>query len=140
MSSIEVCPFCNLHERILKKNDLAHLFLSNPRKVEGHFLVAPKRHVEQPWELTKKEIQSIFELIFFVQEKIAKKLAQGCDVRQNYRPFLKQGRIKVDHVHYHVIPRNFNDTIYTLVEKEETSLFQDLSDEEQTKMTQIITG
>ena len=127
MSTIENCPFCNLtNQRVLKENHLAKVFLSNPRKVPGHFLITPKRHVEKPWELTKEEVQAIFELVYLVQKKVTEKLSTGCDVRQNYRPFLVQGKTKVDHVHYHVIPRDFNDRIYELVEKYETDLFQDL--------------
>src|SRR5580658_7612895 len=99
------CPFCNLEKRELKTNKLASLFLRNPRKVPGHFLVIPKRHVEKPWELTKAELNDIFELLFLVEEKLISKLGQGADIRQNYRPFMKASKIKQDHVHFHIYPR-----------------------------------
>src|SRR5689334_13658505 len=67
MATHENCPFCNSKERIVKQNELAQVVLSNPRKVPGHFLVLPKRHVEKPWELTSDEITSIFELIFAIE-------------------------------------------------------------------------
>ena len=133
------CPFCNLTQRVIKENQLASVILSNPRKVPGHFLVIPKRHVEKPWELTKDEVAAIFDLIFLVQRKVSEKLAEGCDIRQNYRPFLKQSRIKIDHIHYHVIPRNFEDPIYVKVEKHETDLFEDLSDSEHDQIAGILT-
>lgn len=132
------CPFCNPAQRVLRENDLASVILSNPRKVPGHFLVIPKRHVEKPWELTKDEIVAVFDLICLIQRKISEKLAEGCDVRQNYRPFLRQSRLKVDHIHYHVIPRDFEDAIYSKVEKHETDLFEDLSDTEHDQMVALL--
>ena len=138
MSSIAACPFCNLGERILLNNRHAFAFLSNPRKMPGHFLVTPKRHVEKPWELTSEELLAIFDLITTIQRRIVPKFAAGCDVRQNYRPFLKQGRTKVDHVHYHVMPRDFEDELYHQVEKHETPLFQDLGDKEAERMQRLL--
>ena len=132
------CPFCNPAERIIKENQLALVILSNPRKVPGHFLVIPKRHIEKPWELTTDEIVAVFDLIFLIQRKVSEKLSEGCDVRQNYRPFLKQSRLKVDHVHYHVIPRDFEDHIYHKAEKYETDLFEDLSDSEHDQIAQLL--
>lgn len=105
----------------------------------GHFLVSPKRHVEKPWELTPEELQAVFELILFVQKRITERLSAGADVRQNYRPFLKQSRLKIDHVHYHVMPRNLEDELYDRAEKYETDLFADLSDEEHDKMAKLLT-
>jgi diadenosine tetraphosphate (Ap4A) HIT family hydrolase len=110
------CPFCHLDDRVLKENKRANAFLSNPRKVPGHFLVAPKRHLEKPWELTGEELADVFELLFFIERKLVSKLGEGADIRQNYRPFLKQGRLKVDHVHFHVYPRYNEDYLYQTAE------------------------
>lgn len=139
MKTIANCPFCNLEKRVLKENEFANLFLSNPRKVAGHFLVTPKRHIEKPWEMTAEEIRAIFELVFFAQKRSTERVSEGCDVLQHYRPFVKQGRIKVNHIHYHIIPRGFNDKIYQEVEKYETeAIFEDLTDEEHYKMAKIL--
>ena len=132
------CPFCNLGDRIIKQNKAAILFLSNPRKVPGHFLVVPKRHIEIPWEINKSELQDIFDLIFFTQKKVLSKLSEGVDVRQNYRPFLKQGGTKVDHVHFHVIPRDNEDNLYEKVERRETPIFENLSSKEHDDMKSIL--
>lgn len=88
--------------------------------------------------LTSAEIKSIFELVFIIQQKITEKFAQGCDVRQHYRPFLKQGRVKVDHVHYHVIPRDPEDLIHQQVETHEADLFQNLPDQERNRMATLL--
>lgn len=132
------CPFCQPAEHVLKENGFAYVLLSNPRKVAGHFLVIPKRHIEKPWEATPEEMADIFELIFFVQKKLTEKLSQGCFVRQNYMPFIKQNRVKIDHVHYHVIPRNPHDELYAKVEKHETILFTDLSESEREEMAGVL--
>ena len=132
------CPFCNPTERVLKQTSTAQVILSNPRKVPGHFLVVPKRHVEKPWELTGEELQDIFELIFFVEKKIIGKLGEGVDIRQNYRPFVAQSRLKVDHVHFHVIPRSLQDYIYKVSEQYEDELFAELDDAERDEVSKLL--
>ena len=133
------CPFCESKDRILKENKHAFVLLSNPRKAPGHFLVIPKRHIDKPWDLTTDELQDIFELIFFIEQKVIGKLGDGCDVRQNYRPFLPESRLKVDHIHFHVIPRYFQDYIYQVAEKYETDLFTDLDDAEAAEAAKLLT-
>lgn len=132
------CPFCDPQERVLKQNKHAQVILSNPRKVPGHFLVIPKRHIEKPWQLTNEEITDIFELIFFIEQKIVGKLGDGVDIRQNYRPFLEQSKLKVDHVHFHVYPRSLHDYIYKVSEQFETELFADLDDVERDEVAKLL--
>lgn len=138
MTKTNDCPFCNLKDRVLKSNEHANVLLSNPHKVPGHFLVTPKRHIEQPWELTKDELADIFELIFFIEQKIIGKLGDGVDIRQNYRPFLPQGRVKVDHVHFHVYPRSLNDYLHQVSEQYETDLFVDLDEKEAAAVAKLL--
>lgn len=132
------CPFCDLRDRVLLENELARAFLSNPRKMPGHFLVTPKRHVEKPWEVTPEERLAIFELISTIEQKLIGKLGDGCDVRQNYRPFMRQSKIKVDHVHYHVMPRYLNDYLYEVAEKFETDVFTELDPKEADEVAKLL--
>ena len=132
------CPFCNPSQRVLMENDLAYVLLSNPRRVAGHFLVIPKRHVEVPTDITDEEVMAIFKLIRFVQGKILSKLSQGVRVQQNYMPFVPDSKYKVAHTHYHVIPRDFKDKIYELVDIHDTQLFEDLSPEEHDKIAKLL--
>lgn len=122
----------------MKENTSAQVMLSDPRKVPGHILVMPKRHVEKPWDMTQQELQDIFELIFFVEQRLIGKLGDGCDIRQNYRPFMKQNALKIDHVHFHVIPRSYKDYIYSVAEKYETDLFAELDDLENQEVRQLL--
>lgn len=137
MSSIEECPFCDLDDRVVLENEHAQLFLSNPRKVEAHVLVTPKRHIELPWETTDEELLAIFGLINIARQRLTDEYGGGVDVKQNYRPFMKQGRVKVDHLHYHVYPRTNEDELYQQVERHETPMFIDLSKEEAQKVEQL---
>ena len=132
------CPFCNLGKRVLKSNKTAQAFLSDPRKVPGHFLVTPKRHIEKPWEMTNEELKDIFDLVFFIEQKLIGKLGTGADIRQNYRPFMQQGKIKVDHVHFHVYPRYLDDYLYKVSEQFETDLFTDLDPAEQAEFAKLL--
>lgn len=137
MSVID-CPFCDPLERVLKENASAQVMLSDPRKVPGHILVMPKRHIIKPWDLTQQELEDVFELIFFIESRIIGKLGDGCDIRQNYRPFMKQDALKINHVHFHVIPRTFQDYIYSVAEKYETDLFAELDDLERDAVAKLL--
>ena len=126
-----LCPFCDLaNSRIIAENDYAKVIFSNPRLTKGHLLVIPKRHIEQPWSIKKSEREAIFEFIDKYQKLLAKRLGTGCDVRQNYRPFLEQGRLKVNHLHYHLIPRVFEDELYEKSQIYEKDIFVKLKESE----------
>jgi len=120
------------------ENELAFVLLSNPRRVEGHFLVIPKRHVEDPTDITDEEVVAIFKLIRFVQGKILSKLSKGVRVQQNYMPFVPDSQYKVAHTHYHVIPRGDKDKIYQLVDIHDIELFEDLSEEERDRVAKLL--
>jgi diadenosine tetraphosphate (Ap4A) HIT family hydrolase len=126
MSDPSTCPFCSPAERVLKHNEQANVILSNPHKVPGHILVIPKRHVEKPWELTHEELTDIFDLIFFVEQKMIGNLGEGADIRQHYRPYLDEDGLRVNHVAFHVVPRSPNDYIYTVAEQFEDNIYADL--------------
>lgn len=133
------CAFCNLNpSEVLKSNGLAMLVLSNPRKVPGHILVLPKRHIEEPWQLTADELTDVFKLIFFAEQRILGNLGDGVDIRQNYRPYKKQDELKKNHVLFHVVPRAKDDYIYTTAERFERDLFADLDDLERKEVGKLL--
>jgi len=132
------CPFCKQNKTLLVKDGkFGYVQLSNPRLVDGHLLVIPKRHVERLAELTEEERKEIFDMAAEIQDKITGRFASGCDVRQNYRPFLPQGRLKADHLHIHLIPREFEDELYKKSMIFETDLFRDLTDEERVRFVKL---
>lgn len=132
------CPFCNSKDRVLKENEHARLILSNPRKTAGHALVFPKRHIEEPWQLTADELTDIFKLIFFAEQRMLGELGEGVDIRQNYRPFKKQDELKKNHVLFHVVPRDKDDYIYSVSEKFERDLFADLDPLEAKEVAKLL--
>ena len=134
------CPFCNIAEtkyRLLEEGDDFIVILSNPRLMPGHTLVIPKRHILKPTEMSATERKNVFNAILKWQDKITDAFSTGCDVRQNFRPFLKESPIKVNHVHYHLIPREFEDKHYYIVDKNAQTLFEPLSEEERKKIEGI---
>jgi len=138
MKNKKDCPLCAPKDRALKENEHAYFMLSNPRKVPGHTLVIPKRHIEKPTDLTSEELISIFMLISHVEEKLLASIATGCDIRQHYQPYVMENKFKVDHVHFHVVPRTFEDELYRISTMPENALFTELSKEEHDTITKLL--
>jgi len=98
----------------------------------------PKRHVEQPWDLTHDELTSVFDLIFEIEQKLIGKLGDGFDVRQSFRPFRPQDDIKLDHLLFHVLPRSDDDYIFKVAEKYESELYAELDDMERDAVVDLL--
>jgi histidine triad (HIT) family protein len=131
------CPFCEIDKEknvILKEAKLFYVILSNPALMKGHTLIIPKRHIEKISDLLKEEEKELFELIKEFQEKILKNISSGCDLKQNYRPFQTQSKLKVNHLHFHLQPRNLYDEIYKKSQKFETEIFKEYPKEELDKI------
>lgn len=96
----------------------------------GHLLVIPVRHVEKLIDLSWDEKKELFQLVEEYEEKILKNIAKGCDIRQNYRPFIPQSRTKVNHLHIHLLPREFQDSFYHDVSQFEHAVFRSLEEKE----------
>jgi diadenosine tetraphosphate (Ap4A) HIT family hydrolase len=128
------CPFCELDEveRILTQDDHSSVILSNPRLMPGHLLVVPHRHMTALWEIAPVELASVFRHInVFERKLLAAGYGTGCDIRQNYRPFLEDSRLKVSHLHFHIYPRTMEDQLFRQSQTHETELFLDLTPVEQ---------
>jgi diadenosine tetraphosphate (Ap4A) HIT family hydrolase len=98
------CPFCHLEEfRIALENDCAVAFPDAFPVVEGHMLIAPKRHVASLFDLPDEEQAAIWRLVAQVRGKLASELRpDGFNVGVN--DGLAAGQT-VLHAHVHVIPR-----------------------------------
>lgn len=51
---------------------------------------------------------------------------------------MKQGKLKVDHLHFHLLPRTFQDDLYERSMKYETDIFSDLPDGEVKAVTDAL--
>ena len=115
-----------------------YVIFSNPRIMPGHLLVIPKRHVTRLSEMTKEEKDELLELLIEFEEKILEKLSAGCDIRQNYKPYVQNSRTSVKHFHFHLYPRNLNDELHQVLEPVYKPLYRDLPDEEKEKLFKLL--
>ena len=124
------CVFCNLKKnRVLRESENTCTVLSDPYLLEGHLLVIPKKHFVNLSEISDNLLLELFKEIRFNEELLFDKIgAIGIDIRQNYRPFLKDSKFKVSHLHFHVIPRTFEDELYKKSMIYEKNVFKDLTD------------
>jgi diadenosine tetraphosphate (Ap4A) HIT family hydrolase len=88
------------------------------------------RHVLVPGELTVPERHELFDTLLDFQQRIITNVSTGCDIRQNFRPFIKQNQLKIDHVHFHLLPRTLEDEMFHKVQVFERELFSALPEEE----------
>lgn len=79
----------------------------------------------------------MFKVVIEFEEKILEKFSSGCDIRSNYRPFMKQNWVKVDHLHFHLQPRELEDELYQKVQKYEKGVWRELSEAEKDKFTKL---
>lgn len=138
MTETPNCPFCNPFEPVAKENDLAQVILSDPHKVPGHVLVMPKRHVEKLSDLSAEELAAIFALISFIEERFIGKLGEGFDVRQSYRPYLQQDKLKLNHLTFHILPRSMDDYLHKVAGQYEDGLYAELDDKERDAVTGLL--
>lgn len=120
---------------MLHEGECVYVILSNPRLMKGHVLVVPKRHVMKLSELNVRERVELLEMVTNMQEKILSRFSTGCDVRHHYRPFLKESQVKVNHLHIHVHPREFQDELYKTSQQFER--FVPLEDTEREEMHRL---
>jgi diadenosine tetraphosphate (Ap4A) HIT family hydrolase len=144
------CPFCNLdreRNRILHESKYVVVVLSNPRLMEGHALVIPKRHVDRLSVLSSTERLALIDVAVVFQERIKEAFLSlwgkpaGCDLSQHDRIFMPTTQLSVpQHVHIHLRPRYWQDPYYEEVLRHETDMFQPLSDEEKEKYQKLLGG
>lgn len=126
------CPFCEIDKertRIVGETERTLVLISNPSLMKFHLLVVPKRHVEKISELNTDEKREIFEQLEKFQEKLLKKFG-GCDIRQHYHPFRPQNELKVNHLHFHLQPRDLFDELYEKCQIHEKNIFRMLNQKE----------
>lgn len=135
------CDFCKpptFADRIIGSNEHAISLLSSPRLTPGHSLVIARRHIERLDELTSDEMQAVHELISPIYRRLLGNLALGVDVWQKTRPFVKQNGIKMDHIHFHVIPSDIGDERYNEALRWNRDQFEPLCDDERSEMLRLL--
>jgi diadenosine tetraphosphate (Ap4A) HIT family hydrolase len=140
----ENCPFCTSvrkEQRILKEGQYAYVIFSNPRLMAGHLLVIPKRHVEgKLQDLIQEERDEIWSFLVEFQAKILERLGSGCDIRQNYKPYVEDSRTHVNHMHFHLHPREHKDELHEKADIYRKPLYKELPEEEKERIFNILNG
>lgn len=105
------CPFCKSTEikrRIILEDRLVFSFPTNIPITPGHTLIAPIRCVASFSDLTKEEVEALFEMRNRITEALQKALgAEGFHFAWNEGEVAGQS---VPHFHLHVVPRKAGDT------------------------------
>ena len=104
------CLFCKIIKEeipILKIYEDGYVisFLDINPATKGHTLVVPKKHVKTIDELSEKDLANVSKGILKVSKAMLK-FNEGLNIIQNNNEIA--GQI-VNHIHFHLIPRNSKD-------------------------------
>jgi histidine triad (HIT) family protein len=111
------CIFCQFVDRkvpakIILDNDYNLAFLDIFPVSKGHSIVITKNHYPNIEEIPDEELGRLFKDVKIIAKKIHKKLnLDGYNIIQNN--FKAAGQV-IDHFHVHIIPRNENDTKFSI--------------------------
>jgi diadenosine tetraphosphate (Ap4A) HIT family hydrolase len=105
------CAFCDplsLEERTIRNVRHFLSIVSSPRFRPDHCLVVPERHVSMLFELEPEESAAIMSEL----GRLSMKLDQGygTGVMQKYQPTQAENGIKMNHLHFHVFPRQEDES------------------------------
>ena len=134
------CPFCTQVKEhgILKEGEHMYVIFSNPRLMPGHLLVISRRHVQRLSQLSEEERKELIDFVVEFEEKILEKLSSGCDIRQNYKPYVENSRTHVNHLHFHLHPRDLNDEMHQVIDPYHKPMFRDLPEEEKERISKLL--
>ena len=103
------CLFCNIKESgFAYENNLAYASLDSYPVSEHHYLIIPKRHVKDYFDLTNDELLACNNLIKIIKNKVIKddSKVKGFNLGTNIGEVAGQSIL---HCHFHLIPRRFRD-------------------------------
>ena len=105
--SAPACPFCDLGDRVVARNDSAVAVRDREPASPGHTLVIPKRHCGSIFELTAEEAAACFDLLRREREAVQREhCPDGFNVGVNDGVVAGQ---TIAHTHIHLIPRYEGD-------------------------------
>ncbi len=131
------CVFCEIAEgkrdrgRVFRKTRFSVSILDAHPLARGHSLVIPLKHYENLMEMPASERAALINDVAATQKLLFHAFGlQGMDLRQHYRPFLPESFLKVNHVHFHLLPRSLDDEIFTHATFKETRLRKKLGEKQ----------
>lgn len=114
-----MCVFCQIVDGTIPaykvyENDEVLAFLDISQVTKGHTLLIPKKHVRNLYEMTPDVAKPIYEALPVVAEALKKALNPiGLNLINNNDKPLQS----VFHLHFHLIPRYEEDTLYLGLDK-----------------------
>ncbi len=113
------CIFCKIVNKeipaeVIYEDEKVLVFLDINPITQGHLLVIPKNHYENILETPENVLQDV-SLIVKKMAQVVDKISDGVNIGQNNK--LAAGQL-VNHLHFHVIPRNENDGLVSWPGKE----------------------
>ena len=123
------CIFCQIvnkevASKIIYENEYNIAFLDIFPIGEGHTIVIPKKHYNNIEVIPEKELIEIIKTVKYLSKLLHDKLNfDGYNILQNN--FRAAGQV-VQHFHFHIIPRNFNDSRFRLAIPREKASDNDL--------------
>ena len=102
--SVGKCVFCDLNEKYVffEENGIV-MTISLYAYIDGHLMIAPRRHIRSTKELTQREWETVRKFTY-----IAKKLIKKVHGTKGMQVVLKDGitaqSTVSDHLHFHCIP------------------------------------
>jgi histidine triad (HIT) family protein len=123
------CIFCQIvnkevPSKIIYENEYNIAFLDIFPIGEGHTIVIPKKHYSNIEVIPEKDLIEIVKTVKYLSKLLHDKLNfDGYNILQNN--FKAAGQV-VQHFHFHIIPRNFNDSRFRLAIPREQASDDDL--------------
>jgi len=113
------CIFCKIVNKeipaeVVYEDEKVLVFLDINPINQGHLLVIPKEHYENILKTPKNVLQDVI-LIVKKMAQVVDKISDGVNIGQNNK--LVAGQL-VNHLHFHVIPRNEGDGLVSWPGKE----------------------
>jgi len=105
------CLFCDVdHKRVMFENKYAYVIRDGFPVTKGHSLIIPKRHIEDYFELSEKELLACDLLLRTARTEILKNdsSVQGFNIGMNSGLVAGQ---TIFHCHIHLIPRREGDVM-----------------------------
>ena len=103
------CLFCNSKTSgVAHENKLAYASYDTYPVSDDHYLIIPKRHIKDYFELTNDEIIACNDLIKLIKDEVLKKdkSIKGFNIGTNLGKIAGQS---IMHCHIHLIPRREGD-------------------------------
>jgi histidine triad (HIT) family protein len=105
------CIFCKIinneikSQKVYEDDDVIAILDINPIN-KGHILVIPKKHYETIFDIDDEVLKKTITVVKKIALALKKMGAEGVNIVQNNGKAAEQ---HVFHIHFHVVPRYFND-------------------------------